>query len=1252
MDIEDLTFDQILGRLLNKRGSRDPRARRLASVSNALVEVVSSSEKGTASCTPARLYAQGMTALEGTVLRTTDQANEVNESLGTQVALLDVLSEITPFVEPVQIVVATLAVPSRILRNMVSFCQSVDSTVFDTEDELGGVSAVLRSLAKTCSQIVVRLRGTKPDEKVLQQLWRGTILVMVTDPRPKVRKAAINAALEVLADGDSCLPLIRDTTEAFLCSTLNQARKHLKGDGPDKIGNILPIAAFLERSIMYFETEKVLVGMMELLTALLQSETEAATGSNATTFTTDFVAITKHKKRTDRGIPVLVINALMGVIKTHFEESENSSESSQFASRVVATLLTAQPMWIFRPGMNDLSTTCLGRTLWGQVMIMCCKRILDDESQMEKGCKMLPIVVKMVLLLAKPSDEAEEAEAEVAFRLFVDLTKLFRECLPNLYSIGAGASIHAVCVALEQVLQPVFRPSWAVSLKAFAVCLQYTENVSYGSSKVDLLIQKRLENSSNSVVEHAIDDALSTLVQNAGLEKVWSWIVWPDSSGTARMMGWLLSVLRVAGQTAQPVPMKLAVFQDEILVLARRFDKMASSGPANHKLENRMAVIDTWKLLTCFLHQLPPDISERLPSLTTTIAKALEDERYPELTPVICQSILLLAKIGQDHLEFHRNSFEDASSTLLPLLFKISMATAAASETGKMETENSNDQPEQISGDGQKLHVLGQAISSLCCIADRSFLQGLFKKLMHRLLEEIQLDSPSEDQLTAYLSLSQSLVVSGALDQDNVAFLFRAIKPLLRDGQHGTRSLKRAYKLLSEICEKYSSFFSDPRRLEELSNLVKETAGISQVAARYMRLKCISRVVESIEENTTAVLDKILSVTPEILLCLKDSNAKTRDAAYNLILAIAAKSEYKIILRILSASLASETPHMRSATVMALSRVVYELAGEHEDVQASLPSLLATVLCLLTEESREVIKSVVGFIRVCVTVIPKEQLKPLLPQVVGGLLSYHKVKERFRRKIKIILKKLVKRFGYDALMPHVPQSESRLLTHMRKVDERMKRRKTANRVHDTATKADFDDFLDSEEEDSDNGRTLVTTIAGDALTKASWKSKRSRITSTTQRTSKVESKMQLPSEADGNIVDMLGSSVRKKVSFAINGDSENSSDEEIEFDDDGMMIIHEVDEDEGKKYEAIKKRRLNLHESVTALSHKDAKKSRNKSSDLGRAYKSRKAGGDVKRKQQKYEPYAFVPLNAKSYSKKHRKHAVESMSSVVRKGKK
>ena len=68
----------------------------------------------------------------------------------------------------------------------------------------------------------------------------------------------------------------------------------------------------------------------------------------------------------------------------------------------------------------------------------------------------------------------------------------------------------------------------------------------------------------------------------------------------------------------------------------------------------------------------------------------------------------------------------------------------------------------------------------------------------------------------------------------------------------------------------------------------------------------------------------------------------------------------------------------------------------------------------------------------------------------------------------------------------------------------------------------------------------------------------------------------------------------------------------------------------------------------------DSKKSKKKDrqAKLGSSYKARTAGGDVKKKGQKYDPYAYVPLDGRSYTKKNRHLAVEQMTTVVQRGRK
>lgn len=336
--------------------------------------------------------------------------------------------------------------------------------------------------------------------------------------------------------------------------------------------------------------------------------------------------------------------------------------------------------------------------------------------------------------------------------------------------------------------------------------------------------------------------------------------------------------------------------------------------------------------------------------------------------------------------------------------------------------------------------------------------------------------------------------------------------------------------------------------------------------------------------------------------------------------------------------------------------------------------------------------------RVSVAAMTQEQLAPLLPEIVGGIMKYNKCAERFRAKIKIILKKLVRIYGYEAIKSWVPTEHSRLITHMRKLSERAARRKAAG-VQDghSDIQHGFDDMMDSDEDDSDDGRTFMTGVTGFTKMTTSMGGKSSmrsaakstvlgknvahgaKSTATSERVIE-NGRPRIRKELNGEILDMLDDSkVARSVHFAAvdandrfscEDEEEEDGVDEFEYDNLGRIVIsdnvslfsgkHVVKEQNdydgdgiGERNDSGKRRRVSKFESVKLTkSNKDTtgKGTRQKSATslFGAAYKSKKAGGDVKRKGQKYEPYAYVPLDAKDYTRKNRDNAVSKMSSVVR----
>jgi len=307
--------------------------------------------------------------------------------------------------------------------------------------------------------------------------------------------------------------------------------------------------------------------------------------------------------------------------------------------------------------------------------------------------------------------------------------------------------------------------------------------------------------------------------------------------------------------------------------------------------------------------------------------------------------------------------------------------------------------------------------------------------------------------------------------------------------------------------------------------------------------------------------------------------------------------------------------------------------------------------------------------------MPKDDLEILLKELLRVIMKY--ARDRFRAKIKIILKKLVKTYGYEAITPLMPSNDARLLTHMRKLSERAKR-KHEQAVANYQNNADhFEQLIESDEDDSDNGRTLMTRQT--ALTKQTYKSsltmqsatsKRTQLTAKTNKSAKTAKSsktnasqssreaIHLRAEKDGEIFDMLDdTNMAKNIQYPDNNDDDSDydmgdNDDMIQFDDSGRIVVHDApvtketseneDEEHTNPLHRNKKQRVSKFEAAKAAKIQKTKKT------LGSEYKAKNAGGDTMKKNQKYQPYAYVPLDARNYSKKKRKDAVEQMSSVVR----
>lgn len=139
------------------------------------------------------------------------------------------------------------------------------------------------------------------------------------------------------------------------------------------------------------------------------------------------------------------------------------------------------------------------------------------------------------------------------------------------------------------------------------------------------------------------------------------------------------------------------------------------------------------------------------------------------------------------------------------------------------------------------------------------------------------------------------------------------------------------------------------------------------------------------------------------------------------------------------------SPTLVSATLLGLARLTYLLKDQ-------LPSditqmLLESVSILLAEPTREITSACLGFVKTFLTAFPVQMVLPRLPIIVKSIASMtDDCKKHSRIKIRDILDRLLRKFGYETVHDLIPSDDAimlKRLNNLRKTNERKKRLKNS-----------------------------------------------------------------------------------------------------------------------------------------------------------------------------------------------------------------
>ncbi|KAJ4336725.1 pre-rRNA processing protein [Ascochyta clinopodiicola] len=297
------------------------------------------------------------------------------------------------------------------------------------------------------------------------------------------------------------------------------------------------------------------------------------------------------------------------------------------------------------------------------------------------------------------------------------------------------------------------------------------------------------------------------------------------------------------------------------------------------------------------------------------------------------------------------------------------------------------------------------------------------------------------------------------LPRDSYGSLFRMAEIMINKDDD-PQLQKKAYKLIPRLSESEIGKAALQARNGELQQLLLQSADKVTGPARRDRLLAASQVIEFLPQTDLHFIPSILS---EVVISAKETNEKAREAAYNLLVAMGEKmaeggqvvqtkvpnmppdaptvqASLEEYFTMVSAGLAASTPHMISASITAVTRILYQFHGRISDETTT--NLLELMDIFLQNPNREIVQSVLGFVKVEVITLPESLVRPRLANLLKNLMVWsHEHKAHFKAKVKHIVERLVRKFGAEDVERACPPEDRKLIVNIRKTREQRKKKK-------------------------------------------------------------------------------------------------------------------------------------------------------------------------------------------------------------------
>ncbi len=247
---------------------------------------------------------------------------------------------------------------------------------------------------------------------------------------------------------------------------------------------------------------------------------------------------------------------------------------------------------------------------------------------------------------------------------------------------------------------------------------------------------------------------------------------------------------------------------------------------------------------------------------------------------------------------------------------------------------------------------------------------------------------------------------------------------------------KKVYMLILALMKK-----SGASSLADAVNIYKWIEGTKQPMAKVGRIRVVAAIIDiMVRTNEAGKLDLgpdvetlINAILPELIICVKAQHKKTCDealaAAINLSRIMVSKAALMGLVKKLLAGLAGKSVEFRVGTIVLIGRLLYE---HHEELSPEFTMEVSNLIVILLKESDvKVVKAAMNYIKVLVSVLPKERVEGYIDVLANGLLVWTgKYKAEFRLKIRYILKKMIKKTSAELVKAKVVGADKPLIEYI------------------------------------------------------------------------------------------------------------------------------------------------------------------------------------------------------------------------------